>query len=126
MITQYFATVRQALQEYSHIISSYTSEEKVYSDEKGYVQYTVVFIDRSVLEFAEVKFTDHESKVKYRYHFMDEQSSLIFRYDNAKHHPDVSTFPHHKHLSKGVIKSSEPSIQTVLKEVEECIVDKLR
>lgn len=66
MITQYFASVRQTLQEYSHIISSYTSEEKVYSDEKGYVQYTIVFIDRSVLEFAEVKNSDEESKVKYR------------------------------------------------------------
>lgn len=57
---------------------------------------------------------------------MDEQSNLIFRYDNAKHHPDVSTFPHHKHLPNGVIKSSEPSIGSILNEVEEYIVNKLR
>lgn len=26
--------------------------------------------------------------------------NLILRYDNAPHHPEVETFPHHKHLRR--------------------------
>ncbi|WP_353737734.1 MULTISPECIES: toxin TumE [Microcystis] len=35
----------------------------------------------------------------YRYHFQDEQNNLVFRYDSTPHFPNLSTFPHHKHLS---------------------------
>ncbi len=49
---------------------------------------------------------------------MDKQERLIFRYDNAPHHSDVSSFPHHKHLPDGVAESEDKGIIDVLDEIE--------
>lgn len=43
----------------------------------------------------------------YRYHFQDERNCLVFRYDSTPHFPNLSTFPHHKHLPDDVISSGE-------------------
>lgn len=40
--------------------------------------------------------------IDYRYHFQDEQNSLIFRYDSTPHFPNLPSFPHHKHLFDNV------------------------
>ena len=52
----------------------------------------------------------------YHYHFQDEQSRVIFRYDNTPHFSDLKNFPHHKHLAAGVIDCEKPSIPQVLEE----------
>nr|WP_277877409.1 DUF6516 family protein [Aulosira sp. FACHB-615] len=57
----------------------------------------------------------------YRYHFQDERSCLVFRYDNTPHFPNLSTFPHHKHLPDDVISSDKPEITQVLKEATELL-----
>jgi hypothetical protein len=49
---------------------------------------------------------------------MDAHTQRIFCYDNAAHHQGVATFPHHKHLLKGVTESAAPRLQEVLAEVE--------
>jgi hypothetical protein len=60
------------------------------------------------------------ARLKYRYHYEDPDGRLVFRYDNAPHHPEVETFPHHKHLSDGrVVPSVEQSLPRVLEEVAE-------
>ncbi|MFH1907434.1 MAG: DUF6516 family protein [Chloroflexota bacterium] len=48
---------------------------------------------------------------------MDENQALIFRYDNAPHHKEVKTFPHHKHFPEEVTTSQEPTLHTVLMEI---------
>lgn len=58
-----------------------------------------------------------KEKLKYRYHYMNEANQLIFRYDNANHHPQIKTFPHHKHIKDGVIESSEPHLFNILLEI---------
>ncbi len=52
----------------------------------------------------------------YRYHFQDEENNLVFRYDSTPHFPNLSTFPHHKHLPNDVISSQKPDLIQVLKE----------
>ncbi|MEH1781392.1 MAG: DUF6516 family protein [Nostoc sp.] len=42
---------------------------------------------------------NHITYIDYRYHFQDEQNSLIFRYDSTPHFPNLPSFPHHKHRS---------------------------
>jgi hypothetical protein len=64
-----------------------------------------------------VKDIDLESKVKYRYQYMDEKQELIFRYDNAPHHVKIYTFPHHKHESDGIKACEEPTLFDVLLEI---------
>jgi hypothetical protein len=55
--------------------------------------------------------------IDYRYHFQDEQNSLIFRYDSTPHFPNLPSFPHHKHLPNNVIACEKPHITGVLQEV---------
>ncbi|WP_442949561.1 toxin TumE [Nostoc sp.] len=57
--------------------------------------------------------------IDYRYHFQDEQNSLIFHYDSTPHFPNLPTFPHHKHLFDNVIACEKPHIADVLQEVME-------
>ena len=52
----------------------------------------------------------------YRYHFQDQENHLVFRYDSTPHFPNLSTFPHHKHLPDDVISSQKPDLTQVLKE----------
>ena len=49
---------------------------------------------------------------------MDKEGSMVFRYDNAPHHKDVSSFPHHKHLPSNVAESDDKGIMDVLDEIE--------
>ncbi len=61
-------------------------------------------------------------KVMYAYHYQTNDGELIFRYDNTAHHRAVSTFPNHKHLEHGdVTSSASPSLEQVLREIEEII-----
>ncbi|EAZ93584.1 toxin TumE [Crocosphaera chwakensis] len=61
-----------------------------------------------IIKDNQVKFLD------YRYHFQDEENKLVFRYDSTPHFPNLSTFPHHKHLPNEVISSQKPDIIQVL------------
>ncbi len=118
MISNYFDKIKKYIDNYSHIIETYQLKEKVYSEERGYIEGVLLFIDESFLDFAEVKDTEQKSKIKYHYHYMDSKKNVIFRYDNAKHHKEIKTFPHHKHLPHKIVESSEPEINNVLKEIE--------
>ena len=83
-------------------------------------------VDGSTLQFLELidRKDDEIIRPKYRFHFMDSADKMIFRYDNAPHHPEVATYPHHKHIqgkekpkqSKGI------GLREVLSEIEGMIV----
>lgn len=45
---------------------------------------------------------------------MDENQTLVFRHDNAPHHKQIATFPHHEHTQDDVIASTEPILREVL------------
>ena len=44
--------------------------------------------------------------------------TLVFRYDNVPHHPEVKSFPHHKHLKSDLLKSEEPDFLVILNEIK--------
>lgn len=44
----------------------------------------------------------------YSYHWQNDDGSLIIRWDNAAHYPDISTHPHHKHVGSEInVQSSD-------------------
>ncbi len=56
-------------------------------------------------------------KISYAYQYHNEDEKLIFRYDNARHKPNLG-FVDHKHLSDGTIVSCPmPDIADVVDEV---------
>ena len=65
-----------------------------------------VIVENNVLTFLD-----------YRYHCQDQQNFLVFRYDSTPHFPNLSNFPHHKHLPEDVIDCEKPELVQVLQEV---------
>jgi hypothetical protein len=50
---------------------------------------------------------------------MRDDETMIFRYDDTDHFPNLPTAPHHKHtVENDVIASQPPDLQSVLKEIE--------
>lgn len=84
----------------------------------------VVFRTRWVLEFDEIIAQERIEikKLKYRYHVMDKNRKLIFRYDNVPHFPKIKTYPHHKHTKNKVVESKVPGLLEVIQEIETFIV----
>lgn len=59
----------------------------------------ITFQDGSLLEmFERFQIVNGQLVVtKYRFHWQDAAGRLLKRWDNAAHHPQVSTHPHHVH-----------------------------
>lgn len=74
----------------------------------------IEFFDGSILEFTE---SITPERTKYRYHYMNKSKQLIFRYDNVPHHREITTFPHHKHVSNAVVESQYVGLREVIEEI---------
>jgi hypothetical protein len=118
MISLYFDHCKQIIERFQYKIENTQITLKLYSIERGYLEGTILFIDNSRLEFLEVKDVELDSKIKYRYHYMDSRDELIFRYDNAKHHKEFDSFPNHKHDKNAVVNSTEPELNDILFEIQ--------
>jgi len=46
---------------------------------------------------------------------------MISRWDNAPHHPNLITFPHHKHVESGAFPSNEITLEEVISIIERLI-----
>ncbi|MGD2085878.1 MAG: DUF6516 family protein [Candidatus Aminicenantes bacterium] len=75
-------------------------------------RYRIHFYDGSLVELTErlVEEKGELRRTKYRYHWQTKDGALIKRWDNAKHHPGISTFPHHLHdgEEENVVSHKEP------------------
>lgn len=88
-----------------------------------FVRGDIYFIDNSRLHFREL-FVGQGSfaKIAYSYHYQSADETMIFRYDNAPHYPDLSSTPHHKHTTEGeVVATNQPDFESVLREIEKLI-----
>jgi hypothetical protein len=81
------------------------------------------FYDESLLAFDEVILVSDKQivKLRYAYHYQKVDGKLIFRYDNAPHHPTIPTYPHHKHRDAKVEAALAPDLSDVLNEIEQII-----
>jgi hypothetical protein len=108
-ITKYLDDIRQLLEQTPYILS----KSLEYEDRGGVallIKGNIIFENLSELHFREIiSFThaDLFDKIAYSFHYQDKKNALIFRYDNAEHHPEIPSYPHHKHLPKSNIEISE-------------------
>ncbi len=80
----------------------------------------IVFHEGSILEFTESITPD---RFRYRYHYMSAKENLIFRYDNAPHHHEISTFRDHKHYPEKVVASEPVDLRKVIDDIIGILVD---
>ena len=119
-VQTYFEKTRKTIEKYG-LVSSYSLILEERSPRLGYVRGEIKLIDKSILHFREfIDLTKKKFKDDYSYHYQKEDDSLIFRYDNAPHHPKIKSFPHHKHQSseEDVVGCQEPDLDSVLLEIE--------
>lgn len=96
-------------------------------ERSAFIEGRIRFWDDSLLRFSEeliergVIVTRHE----YVYHYQNTDNSLIFRYDNSPHYPDIVTFPHHKHVNSSgteqIEPASPPGFVEVLREIDKLL-----
>jgi len=124
MIKKYFKKIEKSLENYSYIIENQIIKKNIFADDKGLIEGEIFFVDETKLEFLQVVNTNKVEKEKYKYHYMDKNKQIIFRYDNAQHFRSLKTFPHHKHTENGVEESKEPNFEVVLNEIENILINK--
>jgi len=93
------------------------------SQNTAYIKAKIRFIDSSFLSiFHHVHDENGRFSFDYRDHYMDSKNTMIFRYDNAPHHPKVQSFPHHKHTTVEIKESEMPNIRDILSEIHHHII----
>jgi len=126
LINEYFSQFRYALNRFP-FCNLIQIEEDIRSETEGFIKGQIVFSNSSALSFREYC-TIIENTVKrlsYSFHY-HRDNELIFRYDNAPHFPNLSTFPDHKHLSENEVQqSSPPTIEKILLEIETYLTKKI-
>jgi hypothetical protein len=58
---------------------------------------------------------------KYAYYWLTPTGALVQGWDNAPHHPQIATSPHHTHTPTGIAPSHVRSLLDVLAEIEKQI-----
>jgi len=108
----------------SALVVTYDLVKMQLSINTGYIEGKVTFINNSRFVFFEFlrQTAAGVEREKYRYHFMNGDDQLIFRYDNAPHHPEIVTFPHHKHLPAGLSENAAPNFADVFTEIESYVL----
>ncbi|AIE73557.1 MULTISPECIES: DUF6516 family protein [unclassified Synechocystis] len=86
--------------------------------DRGLWRYRLTLSDESLLELFEfftIKF-DKINAIKYSFHWQTKDGQLIKRWDNAAHHHEIITYPHHLHDGiKNLVFPHEPvDIQEIL------------
>ena len=91
--------------------------------DQGLIAADLRFFDGSLLSFDERVYVERGKvvKISYRYHYQRADGTLVFRYDNAPHHPEVSTFPDHIHTEGRVEAAELPDLSEVLRRVDELL-----
>lgn len=72
------------------------------TDNDGYFRARAKLVDEGLLEVSiYCRYEEGATHlIEYRFHWQDKGSNLIMRWDNAKHHQTLKTFPHHIHMGK--------------------------
>lgn len=127
IINEYIESLRTLISS-SPIVLTYSFTYYTLSIYRTLIEISIVFIDESQLRIVEAINVQRNKleKEKYRYHYMDKNNQIIFRYDNAPHYPKLKTFPHHKHLPKKVVESMPPNLKDVIKEIEKVLIKNLK
>ena len=90
------------------------------AEDLGLIAADLRFYDGSMLSFDERVRVERGGvvKVEYRYHYRRADGTLVFRYDNAPHHPELPNFPHHVHIEDRVEPADPPDLHDVLQKID--------
>ena len=120
MIDSYLSNIENILNNCSFIERFEINKQKI-NDFSGIIS-GLVFFNNGILDFLEVVKISQQNepiKKKYKYHFRRKDNSLVFRYDNMPHYPNIDSFPHHKHTRNDIVKCYETELSLVIREIKD-------
>ena len=79
-----------------------------------------MWVDNSTLYIREI--WKEDELLTYSYYWFDSTGKLIEGWDNAPHHREIDTFPHHKHTKRGIERLENPDISILLKKIRERVL----
>ncbi len=98
--------------EYSDLIESvesfsFSEEEKV-----SQLKAKLRLFDGTILWIREVRIKGNLEA--YSYYWLNSDEKLIIGWDNAPHHKDIASFPHHRHVGSRIESSQERNFKDAL------------
>jgi hypothetical protein len=94
------------------VISAIEREEITEEEEVSGMKARLLMIDGTVLWVREVLIQNVVTA--YSYYWLRPDGSVIIGWDNAPHHREVFSFPHHKHIGGTIEASSETDLPAVI------------
>lgn len=96
----------------SMVVAFHYQQEEIVGN-VGYFRVRCTLIDGSELQLIE-RFCDVDNSLsieKYSFHWQRGDGTPICRWDNAPHHREVGTFPHHLHEGENGVAQAHTSIE---------------
>ena len=119
MIEDYFEFLKKVTKK-SPLVKNFRLIREFVGVNRGFIRFVIELRDESELHvFEYIDSSMH--KIDYSYHWQDREKKLISRWDNAPHHSEIETFPHHLHQGDDIMPSEEPTFLEILKKAGEKI-----
>ena len=124
VIQKFVAEIEKTIDSSSIVLLSNIQKYFGPGEETVYLKGQITIIDSSTLEIS-IFATKSREKLyidKYRLHYRNNVGQMLFRYDNSPHHPEIDSYPHHKHTPAKIRPSNIPSIKDILNEISAIII----
>jgi len=115
-LAEYLEQIDKALSGFTSVyVESYRRE--VLTSRRLNIQVRLRFPQGELFEFNEAVIfkAGKLQHLNYRYHLQDKKRHCVFRYDNTPHHPEVETFPEHKHMGQKCNRHPDPPSRMCVK-----------
>ena len=117
MIEDYFTFLKKVAKK-NPSVTEFRLIREFIDVKKGFIRFVIELRDGSELHVFEYVDSDLH-KIDYSYHWQNKEKRLITRWDNAPHHSEIETFPHHVHEGEDIKPSEEPTFVELLKKIGE-------
>ncbi len=94
-------------------------EEEFYTTESGLASYKAILSLKGNYTLRIKEIRNDDKLIKYSYYWLDDTHKLIIGWDNAPHHINVDSYPHHKHKQKNIYSSGVKNLNDVLEKIRD-------
>jgi hypothetical protein len=98
------------------IVNDYEILSLLQDEDFYYLKIMSNIVGGSVLH---IKIYLSDQEYNYSFHWQKESGELIMRWDNAPHHQEIRSFPHHVHAKDGVKESYSITLDDVLGKIKD-------
>jgi len=108
---------RKTVNRYSNLVESVEVFSYKKEDHISQLRAKLKLFDGAMLWVREVRI--EEIPEAYSYYWLRPDETVIMGWDNAPHHNEISSFPHHRHVGNTIEASEERNLDDVLAFIRE-------